>query len=126
MLGSFKKSEEYIDCDSLKRTEQILRINGLETADLIHYVHTNLTKEFNELKDSPYGEVTVRAKLEGNLLKIEIINARNLIPMDSNGLCDSFVRVHLLPEHKFSGIDKPKTKTHNKSQFPLYDETFSM
>lgn len=126
MLGSFKRSNDCSNCDSLKRTEQILRINGLETADLIHYVHKNLAKEFSEMKDSPYGEISIRAKIESNTLTIEIMNARNLMAMDSNGACDSFVRVHLLPEHKFSGIDKPKTKTHNKTQFPLYDEIFTM
>lgn len=96
------------------------------------------------MKDSAFGEVSVRAKFENNSLHIEIINARNLMAMDSNGklnyclfkcdnfshsvvgTCDSFVRVHLLPEHKFSGVEKPKTKTHNKTQFPLYDEKFVM
>lgn len=124
MLGSFKNPADCDNCETLKRTEQILRINGLETADLIHEVHLNMTKQFKNVKDLPYGEISVRAKFEGNTLTIEVMNARNLMAMDSNGSCDAFVRVHLLPEHKFSGIDKPKTKTHNKTQFPLFDEKF--
>ncbi|KAJ8953784.1 hypothetical protein NQ314_007214 [Rhamnusium bicolor] len=124
MLGSFKNPADCDNCDALRRTEQILRINGLETADLIHQVHLDLTEQFKQVKDSPYGEISVRSKFEGNTLTIEVMNARNLMAMDSNGACDAFVRVHLLPEHKFSGHDKPKTKTHNKTQFPLFDEKF--
>ncbi|KAG5895641.1 hypothetical protein JTB14_008650 [Gonioctena quinquepunctata] len=124
MIGSFKNPDDCDNCNSLKRTDNILRINGLETADLIHQVHLDLAEEFKNIKDSQFGELSVKAKFEENNLTIEVMNARNLIAMDSNGACDSFVRVHLLPEHKFSGIEKPKTKTHNKTQFPLYDEKF--
>lgn len=126
MLGSFKDPENDTDCDVLQRTEEILRINGLETADLIHEVHLELTRKFEQITDSPYGELSFRCKFDGDTLKIEMINARNLPAMDSNGTCDSFVRIHLLPEHKFSSVEKPKTKTHNKTLFPLYDETFTL
>lgn len=85
-----------------------------------------MAEQFKQVKESPYGEISVRAKFEGNALTVEVMNARNLIAMDSNGSCDAFVRVHLLPEHKFAGIDKPKTKTHNKTQFPLFDEKFTL
>ncbi|KAJ8944670.1 hypothetical protein NQ318_015878 [Aromia moschata] len=124
MLGSFKNPADCDNCNDLKRTEQILRIHGLETADLIHQVHLDMADHFNKIKDSPYGEISVRCKFEGNTLAVEVMNARNLMAMDSNGSCDAFIRVHLLPEHKFSEHDKPKTKTHNKTQFPLFDEKF--
>ena len=55
-----------------------------------------------------------------------MINARNLIAMDTNGSCDSFVRMHFLPEEKFLGVAKPRTNTQNKTLFPLYDEKFVM
>ncbi|RZC32407.1 unc-13 -like, partial [Asbolus verrucosus] len=122
MLGSFKNSNE--NCEELKKTELMLQINGLETNELIHLVHLNLYKEFKNVTESCYGELCVKIKFEDNNLKIEVINARNLIAMDSNGSCDAFVRIHLLPEHKFSGIPKPKTQTHYKTLFPLFDETF--
>lgn len=44
--------------------------------------------------------------------------------MDSNGSCDPFVRIHLIPEEKFNGVTKPKTNAQNKTLFPLYDEKF--
>ncbi|XP_072393128.1 protein unc-13 homolog 4B isoform X4 [Diabrotica undecimpunctata] len=125
MLGSFKNPNDCDSCDALTRTEQTLRIHGLETTDLIHEVHKNLTAKFKNTTDSPFGEISVRAKFQDNDLIVEVMNARNLMAMDSNGSCDSFVRIHLLPEHKFIGIEKPKTKTHNRMQFPLYDEKFT-
>ncbi|CAH1967098.1 unnamed protein product [Acanthoscelides obtectus] len=125
MTGSFKNPQNCDnDCDELRRTEQILRLNGLETAELIHEVHLELAKEFEKVKDSQLGEISIKTKFEENTLTIEVMNARNLLPMDSNGTCDAFVRIHLLPEAKFTNIEKPKTKTHNRTQFPLFDETF--
>lgn len=123
MLGSFKNNNEF-DCTELKKTENILKLNGLETNDLIHFVHLQLFEEFQKVEESEFGELTVRAKIEDNNLKISVINARNLKAMDSNGNTDAFVRIHLLPEHKFSGIVKPKTQTHYKTLFPLFDEDF--
>lgn len=38
MLGSFKNPDDYGNCDSLKRTQHILKVNGMETTELIHYV----------------------------------------------------------------------------------------
>lgn len=39
MLGAFKSPNDCENtCDSLRRTEQILRVHGLETPDLLHEV----------------------------------------------------------------------------------------
>ncbi|KAL1506494.1 hypothetical protein ABEB36_005849 [Hypothenemus hampei] len=126
MLGVYKNPDDCSSCAPLKNTERILKIHGLETSDLIHEVHLELANQFDQLHESPYGEISLRCKFDEDILKIEVINARDLAVMDSNGTSDSFVRIHLLPEHKFSNIDKPKTKTHHKTIFPLYDESFSL
>ncbi|XP_018323999.1 protein unc-13 homolog 4B isoform X2 [Agrilus planipennis] len=126
MVKCFKQSEGDSECDQLKKVEYLLFINGLETSELIHQVHLDRWREQQNIKQGPFGELTVRAKFEGNVLFVEVMNARNLHPMDSNGLCDSFVKVCLLPEEKFTNIQKPKTQTQNKTQFPLYDETFKI
>ncbi|KAJ9577896.1 hypothetical protein L9F63_025242, partial [Diploptera punctata] len=72
------------------------------------------------------GLLTVRMQFVENLFRVEILNARNLNPMDVNGSCDPYVKVHLLPEERFTNITKPRTKTHKKTQFPLFDETFTL
>lgn len=60
------------------------------------------------------------------LLQVEVLNGRNLIPMDDNGLCDPFVRLHFIPEERFQNIAKPKTNAIAKTLFPLFDEKFAM
>ena len=124
MVKSFKQSDETSDCETLAKIERLLMVNGMETNELIHQVHMERWKDQLELKSSPYGELTVRLQFLNNSLKVEIINARDLIPMDSNGFCDSFVRICLLPEEKFTTVSKPKTQTHSKNLFPLFDEMF--
>lgn len=126
MVKSFKRTDETADSEVLAKIEWLLTVNGMETSELIHQVHMERWRDQLELKSSPYGELTVRLQFLNNDLKLEIINARNLIPMDSNGFCDSFVRVSLLPEEKFTNISKPRTQTHSKNLFPLYDETFTL
>lgn len=60
------------------------------------------------------------------IVQLEIVNARNLVPISSNGSCDPFVRFHLSPEEKFGVTMKYKTNVQNKTLFPLYDEKFVM
>lgn len=52
------------------------------------------------------------------------MSARNLRPMDSNGSCDPFVRIHLLPEGEFGNVNKHKTTAQQKTLFPLFEEKF--
>ena len=40
--------------------------------------------------------------------------------------CNTYVKISLLPEGKFSGATKRVTKTHRKSIYPLFDEIFEM
>lgn len=127
MLNSFKKSNSDGDCEELKRTQKLLEINGMETLDLIHLVHLDLWNEQQILKDSPFGQLTVQTQfVDANTLKIRILNAKNLKAMDSSGTSDSYVRIHFLPEEKFTSVTKPKTQTKSKSLYPLFDETFVM
>ncbi|KAF5296761.1 hypothetical protein FQR65_LT10162 [Abscondita terminalis] len=126
MVKSFKQSDESNDCENLQKIERLLKINGLETSALIHEVHLDRWREQALIKSTPYGELSVRLQFQNNDLIIEVINARNLLAMDSNGFSDSFVRINLLPEEKFTHISKPKTQTHNKNLFPLYDELFTL
>ncbi|KAK9693959.1 C2 domain [Popillia japonica] len=125
MKSSFRLNSN-CECDKLKKTERLLYLNGLETPDLIHQVHLDLWKEQKSTEEPSFGQLTVKMKFQGDELKVEILNAKNLVPMDSNGSSDSFVRVHLLPEEMFTNISKPKTQTQHKTLFPLFDESFTL
>ncbi|KAL0270000.1 UNVERIFIED_CONTAM: hypothetical protein PYX00_007554 [Menopon gallinae] len=127
----FKKGD---DCCSggktedacLKKIENLLELHGLETWELIHQFNLERLKEQNELEDADLGMLTIRAQFMESVLKIEVMNARNLKGKDSNGSCDPYVKVVLLPEEKFASVPKPKTRTHKKTAFPLFDELFTL
>lgn len=42
------------------------------------------------------------------------------------GSCDSYVKVRLLPEEKFTDVKLPKTHVQKENLYPLYDEIFNM
>ncbi|XP_068633803.1 protein unc-13 homolog 4B isoform X1 [Battus philenor] len=125
MVRSFRQdNKEVYTSETLKRVEYLLKIHGMETRELIHQYHLERWQEQQAISEPKMGILTVRAQFIDDNLKIEIMNARNLTPTDSNGLCDSYVRVGLLPEDIFANVAKPKTQTHSKNLFPLYDEMF--
>ncbi|CAK9823698.1 Protein unc-13 homolog 4B [Anthophora retusa] len=137
----------------LEKIEHLLELHGLETAELIHRYHQERINEQNVLEDSEYGQITVRAQFVDNFLNIQILNARKLRPVDSNGdlvgkvstlkrklhtkskqrlkkwqtsSCDSYVKVRLLPEEKFADVKLPKTHVQKENLYPLYDEIFNI
>lgn len=125
MIRSFRPdNNENFTSENLKRVEYLLKLHGLETRELIHQYFLERWQEQQTISEQKLGVLTVRAQFIDDNLKLEIMNARNLVPTDSNGLCDSYVRASLMPEDTFSTATKPKTQTFNKSLFPLYDEMF--
>ncbi|XP_063362418.1 protein unc-13 homolog 4B isoform X3 [Cydia amplana] len=125
MIRSFRQDHKDIySSETLKRVEYLLKLHGMETRELIHQYHLERWQEQQAINEPKMGILTVRAQFIEDNLKLEILNARNLVATDSNGLCDSYVRVWLLPEDSFANVMKPKTQTHNKNLFPLYDEMF--
>uniref|UniRef100_A0A182U746 Munc13-4 n=1 Tax=Anopheles melas TaxID=34690 RepID=A0A182U746_9DIPT len=131
MVANFKtaenrESETAADKETLAHIERLLQLHGYETTDLIHQYYLDRLEEQNQSDASAtgYGMLTVQCFFKENVLELEIVNARNLKPMDGNGSCDPFVRVHFLPEERFVGVAKPKTQCQSKTLFPLYDEKF--
>jgi BAI1-associated protein 3 len=78
------------------------------------------------MQDRPFGQLTVQCFFKENTLEVEILSARNLLPMNSDGTCDPFVKLHFWPEEKFTNVTKPKTNSQSKTLFPLFEERFVM
>lgn len=77
----------------LEKIERLLKLHGLETAELIHRYHQERYEEQKRIDEAVYGLITVKAHFLDNSLNIQILNARNLHCMDSNGERDIFSRV---------------------------------
>lgn len=114
------------DKETLHQIDKLLELHGYETADLIHQYYKERYAIQKSMIDAPFGLLTVQCFFQKNLLEIEIMNAKHLVPMDSDGSCDPFVRIHFFPDGKFIGVSQPKTEVHKKTLFPMFDEKFSM
>lgn len=78
-------ADEAANVQVLEKIESLLKLHGLETAELIHRYNLERIQEQKELEDAVHGLLTVRAQFIDNSLNIQILNARNLRPMDTNG-----------------------------------------
>ncbi|XP_072759281.1 protein unc-13 homolog 4B isoform X4 [Anoplolepis gracilipes] len=146
-------ADETANVQVLEKIERLLKLHGLETAELIHRYHQERLEEQKEIEEPIYGLVTIKAHFFDNSLNIQILNARNLRCMDSNGdfigklstlerklhskskqrlkegktsKCDSYIKIKLLPDEKFADIKVPKTHVQKETLFPLFDETFNI
>uniref|UniRef100_A0A6A7G647 Protein kinase C n=2 Tax=Hirondellea gigas TaxID=1518452 RepID=A0A6A7G647_9CRUS len=69
------------------------------------------------------GRLSLNIQCVHNKLVVEIVEARNLIPMDPNGLSDPYVKIKLIPG---SDVKKMKTKTIKATLNPEWRETLTL
>lgn len=68
----------------LQKVTHLLRLHGLETSELIHQYHLEQAQAQGTLC-TDLGMLTVRAHFIESMLRIELMNARNLKAKDTNG-----------------------------------------
>nr|XP_033815718.1 protein unc-13 homolog D-like isoform X2 [Geotrypetes seraphini] len=73
-----------------------------------------------------YGAVTVKVVYyhSEQKLHVEILNAVNLIPLDSNGSSDPFIQLTMEPRHTFPAVEARTTQCKKNDLHPLFDEVF--
>ncbi|CAF1163715.1 unnamed protein product, partial [Didymodactylos carnosus] len=73
------------------------------------------------------GRIKLSIHAEKDKLIVQIIEAKNLIPMDPNGLSDPYVKIKLIPtDSKKQHHGKCKTKLNYKTLNPHWNETFTI
>lgn len=75
---------------------------------------------------SEYGTLSVRAYFNHDSLCVEVLNARDVIPLDPNGFSDPFVIIELLPRKVFAHCAEQQTNVHKKTLNPMFDECFEL
>ncbi|KAJ4435781.1 hypothetical protein ANN_18400 [Periplaneta americana] len=108
----------------LKKMDHMLHLHGMETQELIHQYYLEKQEEQKAMETALYGLLTVRLQFAENMLRIEIMNARNLQPLHNKDSCNPYVTVSLLPEERFTGTKTFVSKTHKKVLYALFEETF--
>jgi len=88
----------------LKEVQSLLDIYAAETWQIIHRYLINRQEQQQDLAESPYGALAVKAMFSGTNLFIEVLNARKLVKMDIGGiLCFRYfsLRHQRSPRYKF-------------------------
>ncbi|EGV95151.1 Protein kinase C beta type [Cricetulus griseus] len=68
------------------------------------------------------GRIYIQAHIDREVLIVVVRDAKNLVPMDPNGLSDPYVKLKLIPDPKSES--KQKTRTIKCSLNPEWNETF--
>ncbi|XP_028988994.1 protein unc-13 homolog D isoform X2 [Betta splendens] len=100
--------------------------NSLSNRELVQKFYDRKVKEQNVYSGEKYGAVTLLTsyKRSDQRLRVEVLNAVNLLPMDSNGFSDPFVQLCLEPNHIFPEVEPRCTQIKDCDLNPLFDEAF--
>ncbi|KAL3076442.1 hypothetical protein niasHT_039931 [Heterodera trifolii] len=116
----FAASNEY------KRFHEQISLYQMPTERLIEHFYALLLKAQDEVNECKYGILNLRAYYNphSELLVIDVLSAKQIIPLDSNGLSDPYVVLELLPRVHFPDQPRLKTKVVNANLNPVFGETF--
>ncbi|XP_067211831.1 BAI1-associated protein 3 isoform X3 [Linepithema humile] len=115
---------ELLRRQSFMNAEERLQYHKMDTTFLIdRYYQQRLLDQLN-VASYEYGVLTVRAYLNHDSLCVEVINARDVIPLDPNGFSDPFVIIELLPRRMFEHCAEQQTNVKKKTLNPMFDECF--
>uniref|UniRef100_A0A8C3SEU4 Unc-13 homolog D n=1 Tax=Chelydra serpentina TaxID=8475 RepID=A0A8C3SEU4_CHESE len=103
-----------------------LKLRSATSRKVIQCYFTERIREQLETSAEKYGAVTIKAlyRPSEQKLRVEVLNAVNLIPLDSNGSSDPFVQLTLEPRHEFPEVVARTTQCWKNELHPLFDEAF--
>ncbi|CAG9770591.1 unnamed protein product [Ceutorhynchus assimilis] len=117
-------STEILHSATFCQIEQRLQYHRTDTEKLMEIFYNQRLQEQYNTTSSPYGNLAVRAYFNHDSLCVEILHARDIIPLDPNGFSDPFVILELLPKRIFAHCNEQQTNVHKKTLHPIFDECF--
>ncbi|KAM8887841.1 protein unc-13 homolog D [Synchiropus picturatus] len=112
--------------DDYKALKVLLNQHSLSSQELVEKFFERKQWEQKVYSGEKYGAVTLLTSYRRSeeRLRVEVLNAVNLLPMDSNGLSDPYVQLCLEPKHIFPLVETRSTQTKSCDLNPLFDECF--
>ncbi|XP_062976387.1 protein unc-13 homolog D [Elgaria multicarinata webbii] len=106
--------------------EKELDLCSSTSRKLIQKYFSARIQQQTEASPEKYGAVTIKAvyRRSEQKLRIEVLNAVNLLPLDSNGSSDPFIQLTLEPRHEFPEVVARTTQCIKNDLHPLFDEVF--
>ncbi|CRK88357.1 CLUMA_CG002134, isoform A [Clunio marinus] len=129
MNSTMTEKTETLVVEKVKQLDYLLERYGLNTAKLIHQYYKDrytMQQHISKSPFHPYGILSVHCHFKHNILKLEILNAKNLVPIGNNRKCDSFVKINIVPADDFLKFQDLKTKVDIDTHFPLYEQSFDI
>ncbi|XP_074121257.1 protein unc-13 homolog D isoform X1 [Sminthopsis crassicaudata] len=119
-------SPEVLHTPSLQDLQRKLELQASSTQELIQRYFSNRIQQQADTTSEEFGAITIKAsyRLSEQKLRIEVLSASNLLPLDSNGTSDPFVQLTLEPRHEFAEVAPRETQKFKKELHPLFDEAF--
>ncbi|XP_058835851.1 BAI1-associated protein 3 isoform X4 [Topomyia yanbarensis] len=131
LLGEFFNAEglglppEILHSDLYWRVAQRLQYHKTDTDQLIDLFYLQrLHEQLNTVGPVGLGVLSVKAYFNHDSLCVEVLHAKDVIPLDPNGFSDPFVIVELMPRRVFSHCSEQQTNVHKKTLHPVFDECF--
>ncbi|XP_059157162.1 BAI1-associated protein 3-like isoform X2 [Physella acuta] len=117
---------EAILIEPFENLRKELTMHKMDTLSLIETFYMEKNELQAHTENTEFGVLSIRAvyKFDLQILFVEVISARDLIPLDANGLSDPYVLVSLAPEHIFPGMGTHSTKIIKKTLNPVFEESF--
>ncbi|XP_061823192.1 protein unc-13 homolog D isoform X1 [Nerophis lumbriciformis] len=117
---------EMLHCDEYKTLKAYLTHHSLNSRQLAEKFLESKIWEQRVIGGEKYGAVTLLTsyRRSDQRLRVEVLNAVSLLPMDSNGSSDPYVQLCLEPYHTFPEVEPCCTHIKSCDLNPLFDEAF--
>ncbi|KAL0594617.1 Protein unc-13-like protein D [Plecturocebus cupreus] len=117
---------EALHTATFQALQRDLELQAASSQELIRRYFCSRIQQQAETISEELGAVTVKASYRPSeqKLRVELLSASSLLPLDSNGSSDPFVQLTLEPRHEFPELAARETQKHKKDLHPLFDEIF--
>ncbi|CAI9163814.1 unnamed protein product [Rangifer tarandus platyrhynchus] len=117
---------EALHTATFQALQRDLELQAASSRELVSRYFCSRLQQQAATTSEELGAVTVKASYSPSAqkLRVELLSASSLLPLDPNGSSDPFVQLTLEPRHEFPELAPRETQKHKKDLHPLFDETF--